>query len=38
MFGFALMSFIALLQFFEDIIGFIRRDYLDAKMEITTDV
>lgn len=38
MFGFILMSFIALLQLIEDIIGFIRKDYLDADMEITTDV
>ena len=36
--GFILMSFIALLQLVEDIIAFIRRDYLDAEMEITTDV
>lgn len=38
MFGFILMSFIALLQLIEDIIGFMRKDYLDADMEITTDV
>ena len=38
MFGFILMSIIALLQLIEDIIAFIRRDYLDAEMEITTDV
>lgn len=38
MFGFILMSFIALLQLVEDIIGFIRKDYLDEEMEITTDV
>ena len=38
MFGFLLMSFIALLQLIEDIIAFSRREYLDADMEITTDV
>ena len=38
MFGFLLMSFIALLQLIEDIIGFVRKDYLDTEMEITTDV
>lgn len=38
MFGFLLMSFIALLQLVEDIIGFIRKDYLETEMEITTDV
>ncbi len=38
MFGFILMSFIALLQLIEDIIGFMRRDYLESEMEITTDV
>ncbi len=38
MFGFLLMSFIAALQLIEDIIGFIRKDYLDEDMEITTDV
>ncbi len=38
MIGFLLMSFIALLQLIEDIIGFMRKDYLDADMEITTDV
>lgn len=38
MFGFLMMSFIALLQLIEDIIGFLRQDYLDAEMEVTTDV
>lgn len=38
MFGFILMSVIALLQLIEDIISFARRDYLDTEMEITTDV
>jgi TRAP-type C4-dicarboxylate transport system permease small subunit len=38
MFGFLLMSFVALLQLIEDIIGFVRKDYLDAEMEVTTDV
>ena len=38
MFGFILMSLIAMLQLIEDIIAFIRKDYLDADMEITTDV
>ena len=38
MFGFVLMSLIAMLQLIEDIIAFIRKDYLDADMEITTDV
>jgi len=38
MFGFLLMSFVALLQLVEDIIGFIRKDYLDTDFEITTDV
>ncbi len=38
MFGFLLMSFIALLQLIEDIIGFMRKDYLNVEMEITTDV
>jgi len=38
MFGFLLMSTIALLQLIEDIISFKRREYLDSEMEITTDV
>lgn len=38
MFGFLLTSVVALLQFIEDIIAFARKDYLDAEMEITTDV
>lgn len=38
MFGFLLMALIAFLQLIEDIIAFIRQDYLDAEVEITTDV
>lgn len=38
MFGFLLMSFIALLQLVEDIISFARREYLNTEVEITTDV
>ncbi|MBX2878351.1 MAG: TRAP transporter small permease [Granulosicoccus sp.] len=38
MFGFILMSLIALLQLIEDIISFVRQDYLSTEMEITTDV
>lgn len=38
MFGFILMSFIALLQLGEDIIAFIRKDYLDGEIELITDV
>jgi len=38
MFGFLLMSFVALLQLIEDTIAFIRQDYLDAEIEATTDV
>jgi TRAP-type C4-dicarboxylate transport system permease small subunit len=38
MFGFLLMGFVALLQTVEDIISFAREEYLDAKMEMTTDV
>ena len=38
MFGFLLMALIAFLQLVEDIVAFIRRDYLDAKVEVTTDV
>jgi TRAP-type C4-dicarboxylate transport system permease small subunit len=38
MFGFLLMAFVALLQVVEDIIGFAREEYLDAPMEMTTDV
>ena len=38
MVGFLLMGLIAFLQLIEDIISFIRKDYLDAEMELTTDV
>jgi len=38
MFGFLLMAFIALLQLIEDIVSFSRQEYLDAEVEITTDV
>ena len=38
MFGFLLMAFIAFLQLIEDIIGFARKEYLDAEIELTTDV
>ena len=38
MFGFLLMALVAALQLIEDIIGFSRKDYLDAEMELTTDV
>jgi TRAP-type C4-dicarboxylate transport system permease small subunit len=38
MFGFLLMAFIAFLQLIEDIISFARREYLDADIELTTDV
>lgn len=38
MLGFLLMSFIALLQLVEDIISFSRKEYLDAEIEVTTDV
>ena len=38
MFGFLLMSFVALLQLIEDIASFARREYLDAEYEATTDV
>lgn len=38
MFGFLLMSLVALLQFIEDIISFVRQDYLNADIEVTTDV
>jgi TRAP-type C4-dicarboxylate transport system permease small subunit len=38
MFGFLLMSFIALLQLIEDIISFIRKDYLHADIDVITDV
>lgn len=38
MFGFLLMAFVALLQTIEDIVSFARGEYLDAEIEITTDV
>ena len=38
MIGFLLMAFVALLQTVEDIISFVRGDYLDAEIELTTDV
>ena len=38
MFGFVLMSFIALLQLIEDLVSFARREYLDAEYDATTDV
>ena len=38
MFGFILMAFIAFLQMIEDIISFARAEYLDAEIEITTDI
>jgi TRAP-type C4-dicarboxylate transport system permease small subunit len=38
MFGFLSMAFVALLQLVEDIISFAREEYLDAPMEMTTDV
>ncbi len=38
MIGFLLMSFIALLQFGEDIIAFKRKEYLDGEIELITDV
>ena len=38
MIGFILMSFVAFLQFIEDIISFVRKEYLDKEMELVTDV
>ncbi len=38
MFGFLMMAFIALLQLVEDIISFSRQEYLEADIEVTTDV
>ncbi len=38
MIGFILMAFVAFLQTIEDIISFARGEYLDAEMELTTDV
>ena len=37
-FGFLLMAFIAFLQMVEDIISFSRGEYLDAEIELTTDI
>ena len=38
MIGFLLMGFVAFLQTIEDIVSFARGEYLDAEVEITTDV
>ena len=38
MFGFLTMAFIAVLQMVEDIISFARAEYLDTKIEVTTDI
>ena len=38
MIGFGLMAFVAALQMIEDIISFIRGDYVDVEIEVTTDV
>ena len=38
MIGFVLMAFVAFLQMVEDIISFVRGDYVDAQIELTTDV
>ncbi|MDP6705832.1 MAG: TRAP transporter small permease [Alphaproteobacteria bacterium] len=38
MFGFGLMAFIAALQMIEDIVSFVRGEYVDAEIELTTDV
>ena len=38
MFGFLMMAFIAVLQMVEDIISFARSEYLDTKIEVTTDI
>lgn len=38
MIGFLLMAFVALLQFIEDIIGFVREERLDGEIELITDV
>ncbi len=38
MFGFLLMAFVAFMQMIEDIISFTRGEYLDAEIEMTTDV
>lgn len=36
--GFILMGLVAFLQFIEDIISFMRKEYLDAEVELVTDV
>ena len=38
MFGFLMMAFIAVLQMVEDIISFARAEYLETKIEVTTDI
>ena len=38
MIGFVLMAFVAFLQMVEDIISFVRGDYVDEQIELTTDV
>ena len=38
MFSFILMAFVGFLQMIEDIISFMRGEYLEAEMEATTDV
>ena len=38
MIGFIMMGFVAFLQFIEDIISFVRKDYLDEEIELITDV
>lgn len=38
MIGFLLMAFVAFLQAVEDVVSFARGEYLDAEIEITTDV
>ena len=38
MFGFLMMAFIAVLQMVEDITSFARAEYLDTKIEVTTDI
>lgn len=37
-FGFLVMAFVAFLQLIEDVIHFARGEYLDAELEMTTDV
>ena len=36
MFGFLLTAFVAFLQMVKDIISFVRGEYLDAEIEVTT--